>query len=391
MILVFCLSATLRELAFTEIREIVPDTLNVFSPDDTASRVLGVLKEAGLYEAAVAMEASVGIITVRDMLDVDQPSQTKIEGIWRGTGSVSPDGAVLDAAEALVRNNIRAAPITERGRVVGMVSQVDIVNAMCRVPELSGYAAKELIRSPVWSLDVDERVSHARRLMLERGISHIPIVEHGKLVGVVTAKDIVHTFITPASKTTTGERVGRRTSRFPGNVMGIMDPHPLSVRQDASVLEVACSMRDQGKGVCFMVGERGEIRGVLTPRELMAPLLRLRAVKELPVYIMGLSDEAFFERGVAEEKVRRVARRGMRFRPDITEVSVNIKTSQTRGNRTRYELTGRALTPDGQINAKAGGWDLLRVFDELCDTLDKAIGRTKPETPGRTRRRRSRR
>ena len=99
------MSATLRELAFTEIREIVPNTLNVFSPDDTASRVLGVLKEEGLYEAAVAMEDSVGIITVRDMLDVDQPSQTKIEGIWRGTGSVSPDDDIPAIAPGTASRN----------------------------------------------------------------------------------------------------------------------------------------------------------------------------------------------------------------------------------------------------------------------------------------------
>jgi CBS domain-containing protein/ribosome-associated translation inhibitor RaiA len=381
----------LRELAFTEIREIVPNIVTVFSPDDTVSKVLGVLKEAGLYEAAVAMEDSFGIITVRDMLDVDQPSQTRIEGIWRGTSSVSPGSTVLDAVEVLVRNNIRAVPLVEKGRVIGMASQVDVVRAMCGVPELSGYAAKELIRSPVWSLDIDERLSYARRLMLERGISHIPVVEYGKLVGEVTAEDIVHTFITPASKTTTGERVGRRTSRFPGLVTGIMDTQPLSIQQDASMLDVVRGLRDKGKGACYMVGARREIMGVLTPRELMAPLLRLRAEKELPVYIRGLEDEGFFEREVAEEKVRRMVRRSMRFRPDITEVSVMIKSSQTRGNRTRYELTGRALTREGQINAKAGGWDLLRVFDELCDTLDKAIRRTKPETPGRLRRRRSRR
>lgn len=385
------MSATLIELAFTEIREIVPNIVTVFSPDDTASKVLGVLKEAGLYEAAVAMEDSFGIITVRDMLDVDQPSQTRIEGIWRGTSSVSPGSTVLDAVEVLVRNNIRAVPLVEKGRVIGMASQVDVVRAMCGVPELSGYAAKELIRSPVWSLDIDERLSYACRLMLERRISHIPVVEYGKLVGEVTAEDIVHTFITPASKTTTGERVGRRTSRFPGLVTGIMDTQPLSIQQDASMLDVVRGLRDKGKGACYMVGARREIMGVLTPRELMAPLLRLRAVKELPVYIRGLEDEGFFEREVAEEKVRRMVRRSMRFRPDITEVSVMIKSSQTRGNRTRYELTGRALTQEGQINAKAGGWDLLRVFDELCDTLDKAIRRTKPETPGRLRRRRSRR
>jgi ribosome-associated translation inhibitor RaiA len=149
--------------------------------------------------------------------------------------------------------------------------------------------------------------------------------------------------------------------------------------------------QERGKSACFITDARGAILSIITPRELMRALLRYMVEEELPVYIMGLSDEDFFERAVAEEKVRRVARRGMRFRPDITEVSIRIKGSQTKGNRTRYDLTARALSPDDQINAEAEGWDLLKVFDELCDKLGKAIGRSKPGTPGRVRSRRSRR
>jgi ribosome-associated translation inhibitor RaiA len=133
------------------------------------------------------------------------------------------------------------------------------------------------------------------------------------------------------------------------------------------------------------------ILGIVTPRELISLITRLRVEEELPVYIIGLSDEDFFERAVAEEKVRRVLQKGMKFRPDINEISIRIKSSKTRGSRTRYELTARALSPEGQINAEARGWDLIKVFDELCDTLGKAIRKSKPETPGRTRMRRSRR
>jgi len=81
----------------------------------------------------------------------------------------------------------------------------------------------------------------------------------------------------------------------------------------------------------------------------------------------------------------------MRFRPNINEVSIRIKKNRAQGNRTRYELTARALSPEEQINAEAQGWDLLGVFDELCDTLGKAIRRTKPEAPRQSRRRRFRR
>jgi CBS domain-containing protein/ribosome-associated translation inhibitor RaiA len=385
------LSTSLRELAFSEIRGFVQSPVSVFSPDDALSRVLGVLKETDRYEAAVSSDGSVGIITLRDLLDVDQPSKTKVGKVWRSTGSVSLTASLIDVAEILIRNNVRALPVVEGRAVVGIISQVDLITPMCGVDELSGVPAKELIRSPVLSLDTEEKVSFARKLMLRRGISHIPVVEYGRLAGVVTAETIVHTFIIPASRTTYGDRTEEKVPRFPGIVGRVMDPHPLAVGAGASALDVACGFRDQWKSACFLVDGGNRVLGIITPRELISLLLRFRVEDELPVYIMGLSDEDFFERAVAEEKVRRVVRRGMRFRPDITEVSIRIKSSQTRGNRTRYELTARALSPDGQIHAEAGGWDLLEAFDELCDTLGKAIGRSKPGTPGRIRRRRYRR
>lgn len=385
------MTTSLRELAFSEIRELVHSPVSVFDPDETVSRVLGVLKETDRYEAAVASGKSVGLITVRDLLDVDQPSRTKVSSVWRATGSASLSDSFIDVAEIMVRNNIRAVPVVEGCTVAGVISQNDLISELCDVPELSGVPAKDLVRRPVLSLDIDERVAYARRLMLERSFSHIPVVEYGRIVGVVTAKSIVHTFIIPASKTTLGERVEEKVPRFPGTVVGVMDPHPFTVGPDASVLFVVCGLRDQAKSACFMTDDRSRILGILTPRELLGPLLRVRAEEVLPVYIIGLSDEDFFERAVAEEKVRRVVRRGMSFRPDITEVSIRIKSSQTKGNRTRYEIVARALSPEGQINAEAEGWDLLRVFDELCDTLNKAIRRTKPESPRRGRRRHSRR
>jgi len=385
------LVTSLRELVLSETREIAHSPISVFSPEDNASQVLGVLKETDRYEAAVSSGGSVGLITLRDLLGVDQPAQRRVDKIWRATGSVSPSTSVIEVTELLVRNNVRALPVVEGGEVTGIISQDDLIGVMCDVDELSGYGVKELLRSPVWSMDIDERNASARRLMLERGISHVPVVEYGRLVGEVTAEIIVHTFITPASKTTTGDRVGERTSRFPGQVIGIMDAHPLSMRPNSTALDAVRGLRNRGKRACYITDEGSRMLGILTPRELLAPILRFRVQEELPVYIMGLSDEDFFERAVAEDKVRRVVRKGRRFRPDINEVSIRIKVSQTQGLRKRYELTARALSPSGQVNAKADGWDLLAVFDELCTTLEKAIGRTKTETPGRTRRRRSRR
>jgi CBS domain-containing protein len=70
---------TLRELALTEIRNIIPQRSGFFTPDETVASVLGSLKASDAYEAAVSSEGAHGIITLRDLLDVDQPARTKID------------------------------------------------------------------------------------------------------------------------------------------------------------------------------------------------------------------------------------------------------------------------------------------------------------------------
>ena len=139
-----------------------------------------------------------------------------------------------------------------------------------------------------------------------------------------------------------------------------------------------------------MVDLRRVILGIITPRELLLPLLRFRKVEELPVYIVGLLGTEL-ERSVAEEKVRRVVERSLKIHPYINEVSVRVKQSRTRGTQTRYEVTARVLSAEEQFIAEEEGWDLIKVFDKLCDALDKALRKSKHEPERSPRRRRFRR
>lgn len=380
--------ATLRELAFSEIRGLIHPHVAVFSSKDTASRVLGELKETGRYEAVVRSDGKIGLVTIRDLLGVDQPEQTRIDRIWRITGTVSPSMSLVEFARLLIRNNIRAMPVAEDGEILGCVSQVDLIGALTDVGELQGVQVRGLMRRPVDSLDVNERVSLARRIMLERGFSHIPIVEYGRLVGIVTAESIVHHFITPITRTTRGERIGEKVERFPGVVGGIMDIHPLTAGPGATVLEVIRGLTGQRKSACIIVNEERAILGIVTPRELLAPLAGMIVEEDPPVYIIGISDEDFFERGVAEEKVRRAVRRGMRMHPHINEVSIRVRRFEEEGGRRRYELKARILSPEEQLNAEAVDWDLMTAFDKLCDRIDRMLSDLKHE-PHRIRARRT--
>lgn len=377
----------------TKISELLKKDVNVYYPGDTVSKILGELYETGRYEAIVLSGDKYGLITIRDVLKVNQPQLTKIGespgNLWMTLLPASPEDEVANTAQILLKNNVRAIPVVESRKVSGLISQVDISNALCEVSELSGLAINELMTKSVVSMKTGEKVARARSIMLEKGFSHIPITDSGRLVGVITASDIVHTFIVPASRSTFGERSGEKVTRFSGEIDRIMDVNPYTVDSDASAKEVACNMRRLKKSAAFVVSKNNSVLGIITPRELISVFFFRRVDEELPVYILGLLDEDdFFEKAVAEDKIRRTVRRGVKMHPRINEVSVNIKRQQRSGKRVRFQMSVRVLTPSEQYIATAEGWEMTKTFNELCETLDKVLSKSKHSEQIFSRRRR---
>ena len=383
------MTKTLVELAETEVRTILHSAGGVFSPGDQVSKVLGYLKDTGRPEAVAAKGSRIGVVSLRDLLGVDHPGRTKVESIWRQVGTLAPGAAVLDATAILIEKGVRALPVVEGGEVIGLVSQVDVIDALTDVPSLRNMEAKLHMRNPVITVDYMDGVAQARRTMLDKNISHIPVTRDDRLVGVVTSDIIVHTFITPASKTTRGEVGGRKVTRFPGKVGDVMDPRPLTVGPDADMLQVVQGLSRSGKTACLMV-EDDAVHGIVTPRELLGLIAALRAEEEIPVYIVGITDEDFFERAVAEDKLRRIVERSMRMHPGIAEVRVKVKKQRSRGERTRYSLSASAVGPSVEFHAENDGWGLMEAFDGVCDALEKTLRRAKREPQKGARRGRRR-
>ena len=373
---------TLTELAETKITNLSNTPKNVFNPDDPVSKILAYFKDTGNYEAVASDGTNTGLITARDLLGIEHPERTNIKSIWHQIGVTDVHFTVLQAIETLIENNVRALPLIENGKVTGIISQGDLVKELTKVNELEQINVKDLMKTPVITVDSKSGNDHARSLMLDNKISHIPVTTDEKLKGVVTAGILVNTFIVPASRMTSGNLSGQMVPKFSGQVSGVMDTQPLKLKPDANVLEVAKEMIRMGKSACIIVDEQDIVRGIMTPRELLQPIYDLRGEVEFPIYIVGLSaDEDWFDAAVAENKVRRVVERAHNMRPYLHEVRVQIEKQSTGGNRTHYEVRAHLYMKLGgeTIFVKQDGWDLLEVFDEVTQSLDQILRDQKEE------------
>ena len=110
--------------------------------------------------------------------------------------SVSPDLAVADAVSMMVENAISSVLVMEAGEFLGLITLREILNGLnahggnlmqspCRI----AMKAHPPVAKP------EDSVDHLRGLMTELHITHVPVVDHGVLVGILSFHDIARSAI----------------------------------------------------------------------------------------------------------------------------------------------------------------------------------------------------
>jgi CBS domain-containing protein len=116
--------------------------------------------------------------------------------------SVRPDATVFEAIEMMDNKNVGALLVMEGERLVGIISERDYTRKVF----LRGKRSRETKVSEIMSSDVEttrpqEGVEGCLRLMTDRHIRHLPVLDGDKLVGVISIGDLVKHVISCQSAT----------------------------------------------------------------------------------------------------------------------------------------------------------------------------------------------
>ena len=110
--------------------------------------------------------------------------------------SVSPTQSVLEAIKVLAAEDIGAAIVMEGGRLAGIFSERDYTRKVILKGRSSDTTRVEEIMTPnVIVVTPRTRTRECMQLMSEKNIRHLPVVEEGRVVGMVSIRDIVSDII----------------------------------------------------------------------------------------------------------------------------------------------------------------------------------------------------
>lgn len=119
--------------------------------------------------------------------------------------TISADQTIPDAQEIMMKHGVRRLPVMKNGKLVGVVSREDIIQASpskatsFSMGELTYLLAKTKI-SQIMSKDIitispDALLEEAATLMRDNNVSFLPVVDNDKLVGIITESNIFDAFI----------------------------------------------------------------------------------------------------------------------------------------------------------------------------------------------------
>jgi CBS domain-containing protein len=121
----------------------------------------------------------------------------KIRDILRTKGSevitVGPDQPVIAAVQILAEHRIGALVVTAGEEIRGIISERDVLNLVAGSPEAVGATPVQDIMTSDLIVGVeDDDLDYVMNIMTNNRVRHLPIVDHGRLVGIVSIGDVVN-------------------------------------------------------------------------------------------------------------------------------------------------------------------------------------------------------
>jgi CBS domain-containing protein len=122
------------------------------------------------------------MITVRDLLKV------KGTEIW----SVKPEDPVLKALNLMAEKDIGALMVIDQEKLRGIVSEMDFVRSIAETERcLIDAAVSNYMTKVVITVEPDQTVDDCMKLMTDKHIRHLPVIENDKIIGLISIGDVV--------------------------------------------------------------------------------------------------------------------------------------------------------------------------------------------------------
>ena len=351
----------------------------IISMNEPPSKIISDLVETNSYDIFIELSGKIAALTIRDIIGIKDIKTTRPSLVGKIVPELTRDSVIGEAARIMSHYRMRTLPVVHNGKIEGQVSAkriVELISKHLAENKLRVLASNLMTSDPI-VIDSHKSVSSARSIMKRRRIDHLPVVDNGRLVGIITSSDIMKVMLPSERISKKSVGINNAEDRFSIEVSGLANDNVITANVDESLQVVCERMLSAGSTYCI-IKVWDEIQGIITYRDIVA-LLGEKMEENIPMFIVGLPDEPF-DAELAKSKFTNITRFIRKIHPDIEQARCHIKLRSVQGARKRYEIDVHIISPHGNISYTNIGWDLAKLFDEMTDSLKKKVSHKHKKT-----------
>jgi CBS domain-containing protein len=236
--------------------------------------VLAVFDSKGNYTGAISRKSI-------KRSSFDAPG-TKVKTLTQPAPAVTLQDSLSKVAKLMIESETRQLPVYSEKKLIGFVTDEDVIHGAVMEQWGSTHVAEIMTKEP-FTIEEDQSLGAVLSLIRNEGISHVPIVKDGKLVGMVSIFDIIENIFQPRHVQRFGERVGEKVPVLSIPARGIMVKPVITVLPETKLRDAQAQMHKFNISSLVIVS-KGRPVGIITKRDFLEPLAQMeKPVERLTV------------------------------------------------------------------------------------------------------------
>ncbi len=212
-----------------------------------------------------------GILTERELADRLGSSKSKSiktsslhvsTSMYYKPKVVSPDMDLSDAAEMMLREGVSGLPVVDNGKPVGLITYNEMTQVCQKLNDIP--VSKIMTKKPI-TISITDRLIHARNLLFDKNVSVLPVLDGGKLVGLISEGMIARAFANFRDKVPSRHQEERLRHVL---VADAMKNNPPTLTEENSVGEAAKILLEEGMRAIPIL-KNDELIGIVSKTDMV--------------------------------------------------------------------------------------------------------------------------
>ena len=366
-----------------ELQDLIREDYFVINAEETLSKLFPLIEKLGKDRAhAILVEEDgeiVGVVREKDLIRgraLKNPHETKVKSLLVRTGAI--DLKELTAEKVARRFIEDATPfvLVKLNGKNGVIYINDFIKFI--KPNFEKIKVREVMSDDFITVRRFDTIAKALSLMKKTGTDRVIVVdENGKVIGVLTGKDVIDRVISPRKRARMGDVSGEKEKTLSIMVESIMSSPPICVRAMDSVAEVIDLMAENR--ISSVVVEKGGIpEGIVMKRDVLEYYLKLQEKKELAVqFILQNVEIDDFDRENILKDIERFLRKYSQYLGN-TNVYVYLKKQRIHyRNLPLITAKVKVWSDRGLFMATGESWGIEFALHVALEKLEREVQKEK--------------